>query len=68
MANAWTDRIFVSKIAENGGPVRRKLSSIDKNSSRTAVRNECASRGYHIVEIGDHWLIFHKSLKVQTVL
>jgi hypothetical protein len=47
--------------------VRRKLSSIDRFASRSALKAECAWRGYHIVEHGDQWLIFCDTAQVKIV-
>ena len=66
--SAWTDQIFESQIAKRGGVVRRKLSSIDKFASRDELRNECAIRGFHVIEHGDQWLIFCDKAQVKIVL
>lgn len=58
MSAAWIKQIFRSQIAKRGGVVRRKLTTIDKNSSRSELKRECRALGYHIVEHGDQWLIF----------
>jgi len=56
--NAWVRQIFQSHIAKRGGVVRRKITSIDKFASRAEVKPECTTRGYHIVQHGDQWLVF----------
>lgn len=66
--SAWTKQIFNSQIARRGGIVRRKLSSIDKYSSRASVKNEVVSRGYHIVEHSDQWLIFCDHAQIRVVV
>ena len=65
--SAWIDQIFQSKIAQRGGVVRRKLTSIEKYSSRAELRKESRRRGYHIVEHGDQWLIFCDLAHVRIV-
>lgn len=54
----WIDQVFESQIAKRGGVVRRKISSIDKETSQAELKRECRKRGYHIVQHGDQWLIF----------
>jgi hypothetical protein len=66
--NAWVKQIFQSQIAKRGGVVRRKVTSIDQFASRDEVKQECAKRGYHIVEHGDQWLIFCDKASVKIVL
>lgn len=66
--NAWVKQIFESQIAKRGGVVRRKVTSIDKESSRDEVKKECRKRGYHIVEHGDQWLIFCDTASVKLIL
>jgi hypothetical protein len=56
--SAWIDQIFNSKIAKRGGVARRKLSSIDKNTTRAELKRECKAKGFRIIEHGDQWLIF----------
>ena len=66
--NLWIRQMFDSAIARRCGVVRRKLSSIDQYASRSAVQNECRTRGFHIVEHGDQWLIFCDTAQVKIVL
>lgn len=65
--SAWVDQVFRSKIAQRGGVVRRKISSIDKFASRAMVESECRRRGFHIVEHGDQWLIFCEKAAIRIV-
>jgi hypothetical protein len=66
-AYAWIDQIFASQIAKRGGVVRRKVSSIDRFSSRPALKRECKRRGYHVVAHGDQWLVFCDKAQVSIV-
>lgn len=66
--NAWVNQIFKSQIARRGGVVRRKVTSIDKESSRDELKAEARRRGYHIVEHGDQWLIFCDKASVKIIL
>lgn len=63
----WIDQILESQIAERGDVVRRKISSIDKEASQAEVKQECAKRGYHIVQPGDQWLIFCDKASVKII-
>ena len=64
----WVKQIFDSQIAKRGGIVRRKIKSIDKQSSRQELTAECGKLGYHIIEHGDQWLIFCDKAKVSLIL
>ena len=66
--NAWVNQIFKSQIAKRGGVVRRKVTSIERQSSRAEVKAEAQRRGYHIVEHGDQWLIFCDKASVKIIL
>lgn len=65
--SAWVKQIFESQIAKRGGVVRRKVSSIDKYASQSAVKAEAKRRRYHIVQHGDQWLIFCDKASVRIV-
>ncbi len=66
--SAWIERVFASKIARRGGVVRRKLSSIDRYTSRALLKRECKRRGYHIVAHRNQWIIFCDKARVRLVL
>ena len=65
--SAWLDQIFNSQIAQIGGVVRRKLSSIRRYSSEAELKAEVKRRGYHIVEHGNQWLIFCDQAAVRII-
>lgn len=53
LPTAWVSQIFeASAVAKRGGPVRRRLSSIDRNASRVAVIAEAKRRGWIVDQIG----------------
>ncbi len=68
MPKTWTQRIFDSKIAKRGGLARRKISNIEKYSSRENLKSECKKRGFHIVENGDQWVIICNEGHVKIIL
>ena len=57
-APAWIARIFRAKAARTGGIVRRKVSSVIKYASVSALKREVRRRGFHLVRAGDDFLIF----------
>jgi hypothetical protein len=66
--SAWIEQVFASQMARRGRVVRRRLSSIDRYTSRKTLRAECKRRGYHIVAHRDQWLIFCDRARVRIVL
>jgi hypothetical protein len=56
--DACIRRVFGSNIAKRGGFVRRRLSLIDRCTTRSELKSACKGHGYHIVEHGDQWLIY----------
>jgi hypothetical protein len=68
MAGKWVQDIFKSNIAKRGGIVRRKVNSIQRYASLDEVKQECGSRGFHIIAHGDQWLIFCDKAHVKLIL
>ena len=64
----FLDRIFESKMAKAGGIVRRKRSSIDNQITRGKLLEEVMRRGFHILEIGDQWVIICNKGKLQLII
>lgn len=67
MPTSWIDQVFSSAIARRGGVVRRKVSSIDRFSSRATFISECKRRGFHVVSHGDQWLVFCDKAQVGII-
>jgi len=65
---AWIDQMFKAKIAQNGGPIRRKKSTIEKHASLDGVKEEAKKRGWHIVEVGEQWVVICNKGTVKIVL
>lgn len=66
---AWTRQIFErSNVAGRGGPVRRRLSSIDRLASRKAVKAEALRRGWIVKQIGDEWFFYDSALPERTIV
>jgi hypothetical protein len=57
MASAWVSQIFRAKAAKNGGIVRRRIVSVDKNASQAELRDEVRRRGFHMVRSGNQLII-----------
>ena len=66
---AWNQQVFTSSaVAVRGGPVRRNVASIRRNSSRLALYREARKRGWCIIRIGPEWLLYRGALPVWQVL
>jgi len=64
---SWASDIFKAKAAKSGGLVRRKLASIDRYSSRAAVKAEAKKRGFAVVENGDQWVFLCNAGSVRII-
>ena len=64
---AYNELIFRSAIARQGGPIRLSLSSIDRNSTREGVLRAATLRGWRVICLGAHWLLFDNRLPVTSI-
>lgn len=55
--NKWINRIFEAKIAKSGGIVRRKSASVEKFASVKALKAEVKSKRFHMLLVGDQYVI-----------
>lgn len=65
--HAWIRQIFQSKIAQRGGMVRRKKTTIAKYASLAQLEAEVKKKGFHIVEHGDQYIVFCDKASVRVV-
>lgn len=54
----YINRIFEAKSAKSGGIVRRKIANIEKYASFKYLVKEVETRGFHLIETGDQYVIF----------
>lgn len=57
MASAWINDIFKAASVKNGNIVRRKVADVKKLGSADDLIQEVKNRGFHMVEIGDQYVI-----------
>ncbi len=58
MEPAWIERIFRSRIVQEGGPVRRHIADIEKYGGGLQNLLDAAERrGFHVVQIGDQIVV-----------
>lgn len=55
--SAWIDQIFKTRVSKNGGIARRKKASVHKYASRDVLIRAVKRRGFHLIEIGDQYVI-----------
>lgn len=60
--------IFESDLAKSGGIVRRKIANIKKYASIPLLIDEVERRKFHIIEIGDYFLIICNSGNCKIVV
>lgn len=53
----WLDQLFSSRAALTGGVVRRKARDVDRMVGQVRLEQEVRSRGFHMVRIGDQYVI-----------
>jgi hypothetical protein len=53
----WCDQIFDAKSAAKGGIVRRSVVSVERELGRDRLMDEVKSRGFHLIECGDQFII-----------
>jgi len=54
---AYINQIFTAKEAKTGGIVRRQISDVKKYATPKALLDEVKSRGFHLVETGDQFIV-----------
>ncbi len=57
----WIEKIFEAKIVGRGGIVRRKIGSVARFASVAQLRAEVIQRGFHMVKVGDQFVIYCRS-------
>lgn len=55
--NKYIEKMFESKLAQNGGTVRRKKLNVLRYASLRDLKDAVRSRGYHLLEHREHYLI-----------
>lgn len=54
----WLDQMFRSRAAAEGGVVRRRVRDVEREIGRAALELEVRKRGFHMVESGEHIVVF----------
>lgn len=65
--DAWISQIFQAKVAKNGGLVRRKITSVEKHASEERLLFAVKKRGFHMVRIGDWYVVLCNEGDVKVV-
>lgn len=56
-ANSWLQQMFDAAIVGNRGIVRRKKASVHQHASFEELQAEVVSRGFHLIETGDQYIV-----------
>ncbi|MBN9888774.1 hypothetical protein [Salipiger abyssi] len=54
---AWKTQLFSAKAARNGGIVRRRKRDVHREIGYEAFIWEVRSRGFHMIECGDQYIV-----------
>jgi hypothetical protein len=54
----FINQIFEAKTVGKGGIVRRKIVSVEKYASFNYLMKEVETRGFHLIQTGDQYVIF----------
>ena len=57
----FINNMFRAKIVKNGGIVRRKVADVQKFASFQYLLKEVSERGFHLIEIGDQYVVICNS-------
>ncbi|WP_299303191.1 N-(5'-phosphoribosyl)anthranilate isomerase [uncultured Litoreibacter sp.] len=53
----WIDHLFSAKATRSGGIVRRAVCDVEREVGRERFFVEVQSRGFHVMEWGDQFII-----------
>ena len=64
----WCNKVFAAKAVKKGGIVRRAVRDIDKYVGRDAFLREVKRRGFHLIEVGDQYVVICNTgrLRIKT--
>lgn len=66
--NAWINQMFRAKSVRRGGVIRRSRSSVLKYASLELLEREVLRRGFHLVEVGDQFVVICNTGDLRLVL
>lgn len=53
----WVRALFSAKAVARGGIVRRSVSSVEREIGRAVFEAEVRRRNFHLLEIGDQYIV-----------
>lgn len=59
--------MFEAKVAKNGGIVRRQKASVYRYASRELLLEYVKEYGYHLLEIGEHYVVICNRGKMEVL-
>jgi hypothetical protein len=57
LSDQWIDKIFDAKQVKVDGVVRRSVSSVNSSASEALLIAAVKSRGFHMIQSGDQYVI-----------
>lgn len=68
IGRAWINQIFKAKAATTGGTLRRKKASVEKFASEKLLIEEVKRRDFHLITIGDQYVILCNKGRIDLIL
>jgi len=65
VANQWILDIFKAQEAQSGGVVRRSVADVANSGLKQDLIDEVKSRGFHLIETGDQYVILCHSGEIK---
>ncbi len=56
-ASFWLDQVFSAQAVARGGVIRRSVHWVEREIGRERFAREVQSRGFHLLETGDQWIV-----------
>ncbi len=62
----WLDQVFDAKQVAAGGIVRRNKADVDRICALPSLLAEVKHRGFHLIEVGDQYVVICNSGQLQV--
>lgn len=64
----WIHRTLAARVLRHGGIVYRGVDQVKKWASVTELKSEVQARGYHLLQIGDYYVVVgHDPARVEVL-
>ena len=63
--SAWLDQWYATDLDSN--LIRRSIDDVHKNASRAELESDCMHQGWHLLEIGNQYVIIRDADLVKVL-